>query len=813
MTAVSLFWYSLHWPLLLLAMAVLSACGAVLIVLIGRITVATGKARLYWRSIAALTVGIGLWSGCYISLLAVRLPVPFALDAGKQLAVLALATLVSLITVLAIDSTRSQSWLRLAIGAAAGLAASAMQLLSLTSLQMEAVLQLRPLQHSLWFSGMTLAMGGLMWLASFSALTQGTTARLWRVAFPALLGPVAVALHHGSIALTVLVPAAGRSVAGETAYAYQTAVPLAVATVMVLAVVAITVSSERRVTEFLTGLSERADDAFFTLSRTGRLLYINPVGERLVGGERTSLLGTKAWETLPESLVAMLREPIARAAASDLTFSTEACDSLSGTWYEVHVQPWPDLLTVSLRDVSIRKALEEQVRKQALRDPLTGLANRTFLRDRIEQALLAPAPRAFAVLFLDLDDFKLINDRYGHSAGDAVLVALAERLRAAVHADDTVSRLGGDEFAILLTAVTQTEAVTAAQRVTAAFHEPVLAGGRHMQVLPSIGIAMATDATESADELLRQADMAMYSAKAHGKGHVRVYDPSQYQAVLGRLALAQDLRRALETGGLVLHYQPVVALETGRILYLEALVRWQHPERGLLFPGDFVSLAEETGLIRPLGQWVLRAACQQARVWRDRFPDAADIRVGVNLSAAELDHPELVGSVAGALAETGLSPECLVLEVTESGLLKTSGPLLQRLGLLRQLGLSLAVDDFGTGYSALAYLRHFPFNIVKLDKSFVDGGGARERDRALLQGILNLARSLDLDVIAEGVERPDQAAMLKVLGCPFAQGYGFARPMPAEAVEAVLLQSVNGRNSSGVERIPSHLTCQEGDAR
>jgi len=444
-------------------------------------------------------------------------------------------------------------------------------------------------------------------------------------------------------------------------------------------------------------------------------------------------------------------------------------------------------IVLNTRDVSERKRLESELLHQAFHDPLTGLANRALFRDRVSHALALALRqrRHIAVLFLDLDDFKKVNDSLGHSAGDRLLVAAAERFRSCARATDTVARLGGDEFAILVEdAASTSDHEALAERLRAAMAQPFTLGGTEVFVSSSIGLATsggdstADSPLEAADEVLRNADVAMYAAKRAGKGRIEAYQTTMSADVLHRLELERALRHALEHEELLLHYQPIVSIRSGTVIGLEALVRWEHPEFGHLLPQHFIPLAEETGLITRVGNWVLNEACRQLMEWRAGGL-AGDLWISVNVSSRELLHDrDIASDVARVLEETGLGAGHLVLEITESVLMQQTANALDKLRQLKGLGIRLAIDDFGTGYSSLSYLKRFPIDVLKIARPFIEDVDAGRDHAALAQAIVGLSRTLHLSAVAEGIETARQAEALLELGCEYGQGHLFAPAMP-----------------------------------
>jgi diguanylate cyclase (GGDEF)-like protein len=435
-----------------------------------------------------------------------------------------------------------------------------------------------------------------------------------------------------------------------------------------------------------------------------------------------------------------------------------------------------------------RRRAEAHLSHQATHDPLTELPNRTLFVDRVEQAVARAerSERPVAVLFLDLDRFKVVNDSLGHRAGDELLVAAAQRLRTVVRPADTVARFGGDEFVVLCEEVDETRvAVDVARRIVAALEEPFVLGGREVFVSASVGICMATDTRSTPDDLLRNADTAMFRAKGRGGARVAMFDDAMQAWAEGRFETEVALRRAVERGELRVHYQPVVHLDSADIVALEALVRWERPGMGLVSPGEFIPIAEETGLIVPLGTWVLEEACRQVAAWQHLGPRGT-LGVTVNMSGRQLVQPDVVEVVRTALARAQLDPGLLTLEITESVLLDDDAHAIDVLGALKDLGVRLAIDDFGTGYSSLTYLRHFPFDVVKVDQSFVHNLGTNVEDSTIVAAVIALSKALGLRVVAEGIETAEHLAALVNLDCDYAQGYFFSRPMPADRTVALL---------------------------
>jgi len=439
-------------------------------------------------------------------------------------------------------------------------------------------------------------------------------------------------------------------------------------------------------------------------------------------------------------------------------------------------------------DVTDRKRMETELERLALYDPLTHLPNRALFADRLSQVLSRRGRTATtAVYFLDVDRFKRINDSLGHAAGDEVLREVAGRLRSVLRPEDTVARFGGDEFTILCESVGGVlEAVSVADRLQRPLSRPLRAGNAELRLSASIGVALAEPGeVVEVERLIEDADAAMYRAKERGGARTELFDTAMRDGAVEALAIEQELQRAVEDGELRLYYQPCVDLATGELAGAEALVRWQHPKRGLLGPDRFLSVAEETGLIVSMGAWVVDEACRQLAEWRRR-PESAAMRLSLNLGARELTHPDAVATVLGAVRRAGLEPSALTIEVTESTAMADSDTGFRALRELSAEGMRVAIDDFGTGYSSLDQLRRMPVDVVKVDRSFVRGMATDSTSRELVAAVVGMGKALNLAVVAEGIETEEQAATLRELGCDFAQGFLYSPPLPAEELDGLL---------------------------
>ncbi len=546
----------------------------------------------------------------------------------------------------------------------------------------------------------------------------------------------------------------------------------------------------------LSSLIKNSSDVICVVDQSSAIHYVSPSIEATFGHEPDGLAGRPVTDLVHDDDLARM-QAFVTSVAGQPTGQPESGEFVirhaDGRWRHVEVLATNQIadeaiagIVLNVRDISERKAFEAQLEHQAFHDVLTGLPNRALFRDRVGHALAGQRRQQLpvAVLFMDIDDFKNVNDSLGHAAGDMVLQEVGRRTEDCMRPVDTAARLGGDEFAILLhEAANELQAVEIAQRVMDSLQAPITLENRDVTIATSIGIAFSDPAMVSerdADDLLRNADTAMYMAKESGKGHYQIFQPDMHARALARLELKSDLQRAIDCGEFTLRYQPIMDLRRGDIAGMEALVRWQHPTRGLVQPGEFIPLLEDTGLIVPVGRFVLREACQWAAVMQKECPRDPPLSMAVNVSATQLQRPEFIDEVRTALRDSGIPPKTLTLELTESVMMQDLEVSLLRLNALRALDVKLAIDDFGTGYSSLNYLRQFPMDVLKIDRSFLMDPNPDSEE--LTEAIVALARIFKLEAVAEGIESGGQVAQLQGIDCDYGQGFHFARPLSRQQI-------------------------------
>ena len=559
----------------------------------------------------------------------------------------------------------------------------------------------------------------------------------------------------------------------------------------------------QKTVSLLTSTLESTADGILVVNGAGKIVIYNEKflemwhipAEIVATGQDEKLIAYVLEQVAePKKFAATIKNLYAQPQAT----SFDILEFKDGRLYERYSQPHirdgvPVGRVWSFRDITERRRAEEKLMHYALHDTLTDLPNRAQFMNHLKTAIErseANSDSRFAVLFLDLDRFKVINDSLGHVIGDKLLVAIAERLKTCVRPGDVVARLGGDEFTILLNRTGCVGDVAGvAERLQKRLSEPFKLGNYEVFTSASIGIIVSDEVVRQPEDFLRDADAAMYRAKESGKARYEIFDSEMHVRNMNVLKVETDLRHAVERGEFEVFYQPIVALETGLIGEFEALIRWRHPHHGLVLPNEFISVAEETGLIIPIGKWILEEACRQTREWQTRFGAAGEkLSISVNLSAKQLMHPSLTAQVKEILERTGLDPHCLKLEVTESTVMENSETALRVLSELHALGISLSTDDFGTGYSSLSYLHRFPFSRLKIDRSFISKMDQDDKSEAIVRTILLLGQNLNLETVAEGIETEKQLEVLRLHGCPFGQGFLFSRPVNAKNAERLLLE-------------------------
>jgi diguanylate cyclase (GGDEF)-like protein/PAS domain S-box-containing protein len=553
----------------------------------------------------------------------------------------------------------------------------------------------------------------------------------------------------------------------------------------------------RRSQSRFRSLVQNSADVNMIITAQGQITYESPAVVQVLGYHPEDRVGGPAFASVhknDKARAVRLLADVVRNPGAPVTTELRLRHA-DGTWRGVEFvfknlldDPAVQGIVVNYRDVTQRRALEDELRHQAFHDSLTGLANRALFLDRLQHAM--SRKRGFghplAVLFVDLDDFKTVNDSLGHGEGDLLLKDVSDRLRKVLRTGDTVARMGGDEFAVLIEDAVDSDApLDVAGRILNELQPPFTSQGRDLFVRASIGVSVWNGGDETAQDLIRNADMSMYTAKANGKNRIEVFEPRMHEAALARLALKGDLEHALERKEFFLQYQPIVRLSDGRVTGVEALLRWRHPRRGVVNPTDFLPIAEETGLIVPLGYWVMEQAFQQAGAW-DEKDATRGLTISVNVSGRQVTQPEFVTEVRRTLRSTRVPPRRVTLEFTESVLMRDTEKTLETLGALKKLGLRLAIDDFGTGYSSLSYLRRFPIDALKIDRSFVGSMGGGPAQLAVVRSIVKLGEQLHLETVAEGIEEAAQLDSLRELETSHGQGFLFSRPVDASAIAGVV---------------------------
>ena len=556
---------------------------------------------------------------------------------------------------------------------------------------------------------------------------------------------------------------------------------------------------QRQGTQRFQALIQSSSDVISILGLDGRIRFQSPATLSVFGYDPETTIGMEISELVhpddADRVTSTFRHVV---AGGDPSLVCECRIRHSdGSWRNTETrmsnllaEPAVEGIVLNTRDITDRQALEAELRHQAFHDSLTGLANRALFTNRLEHALESSKRdgSTIAVLHCDMDGFERLNDGLGYRSGDEALKMVADALRSCVRGQDTVARFDGHEFGLLLDRLASpADATLAMERIMTVLRQPLLLPAASVELQPFIGIAVAIAGDGTPEELIHNSALAVRMARNYDGGYA-IFDPDMHAEAIRRIQIESRLRVAIDESQFVLYYQPTIDFKTGRLTGVEALVRWQHPVRGLVPPMEFIPMAEESGLIVPLGLWTIQEACRQIRIWQNEIPADEPLCVNVNLSARQLRHPNIVHDIADVLDDTGLLPSRLILEITESVLMTDTAATLTRLFQLKSLGVRLAVDDFGTGYSSFAYLRRFPFDILKIDKSFVDGVATEPTASALVDAMIRIGKTLRLETVAEGVEQVEQADQLRSMDCDIGQGYYFSRPLPRDAITALLRQ-------------------------
>ncbi len=749
-----------------------------------------GMGRAAWTIAATFAFGSGVWALHFVAMLAFQAHMPVAYDVSWTVFSILVAIIGTLPGFALFLSAPRRPLVALLGGTIVGLGITAMHFTGMMAMRLGAIVIF---QRSYVIAAIIVG-------AVFGALALFVAGR-WQTRAGRLLGGLLlafaiVAMHFTGMTAVVLAPVLGPGIAPGDAVFTPALLAIAVAAISSLILLAglmfalIDARMEQRDRAETWQLRQIADSAFegLMIHRDGIIIDVNAAFTGMVGLPMDQIIGRSVLDFAAQQDIAHVKE---RLATSRNDLEECAFRAANGTVLTVEVLArdieygGKPAKVVALRDISERKKAAEQLEYLAHHDPLTGLANRSLLRERISAAiaLAEKSGESLALLLLDLDRFKAVNDLHGHPIGDQVLVRVAARLRAAARGAEIIARLGGDEFVILLTAEAGAEAARAAevaQRVIASLTEPFEVGASFLQINTSIGVSLYPQHGADADELLKNADTALYSAKRAGRGTQRMFDPAMDAELRRRRHLEQDLRLAIRRRTLDIHFQPLFKNDGKTLAGFEALARWRHPAFGPISPADFIPLAEESGLIVPLGRLVLDIACAEAASWSQPH------RIAVNISPAQLRAGNLVATVTDVLARTGLPPSRLELEVTESLLIEDTEATLTTLSALKALGLRIVLDDFGTGYSSLSYLRRFPFDKLKIDRSFIQALGENDEAMAIVRAIVALADSLTLDVTAEGVETETQLRLLQEESNAEMQGYLLGRPAPADTFSSLL---------------------------
>ncbi|WP_072044875.1 EAL domain-containing protein [Aliterella atlantica] len=801
------------WRLVILSLVIAIVSSYTALDLAKQVPLAVGRASKLWLTGAAIALGISVWLMHFIAMLAYELQIPV----NYNFYIVFLSMLVAIACCgigLSFVTKQPLNWLQfLAGGSFVALGIVGMHFTAMMGMELAAV-PVYDLKIVAFANLSTVVFCfGALWLA-FHPTAERVAANIRNIGSAILSGLAIDSLHYTAMKAVKFYPNARLLKAQPTGDGdYVLAIAISIAALIILALASLASFFGQRLSaeiakaealqeseELYQNLYDFAPDAYLTIAADGKIVSINQYGAEALGYRKEELMDRDfsclVYESDREHFQQLFTSIFSEKLALVETEVRKIRKDGSVIWERQRSQlisnddGEPLELRMICRDITERKQVEEQLRQNAFHDALTGLPNRILFMDRLEQAIghtKRHKDHLFAVLFLDLDRFKVINDSLGHLTGDRLLVELANRLKLCLRQSDTVARLGGDEFTILLPDIEDSnDAVRVAERIHEELSLPFALDANEIYTSASIGITLSTTGYDCAEEVLRDADIAMYRAKSQGAARYEIFNSDMHAQAVTLLQLETDLRLAIERQEFCLQYQPIIALESGKIAGFEALIRWQHPQKGLLLPDNFLLAAIETGLLVPLCQWVIRTACLEASQWRSQFPDLS-LTINVNLASQHFQQSNLSQEIAQVLQDTNLDASMLKLEITESLIMASAEAATAMLYQLKDLGIDLSIDDFGTGYSSLARLHHFPIDELKIDRSFVNNMSNDPGNSEIVEAIIALAQKLNLDVTAEGIETSEQLAKLRALKCKYGQGFFFSCPLDSESVKELVL--------------------------
>jgi diguanylate cyclase len=795
---------SYHTPLVILSIVIAIIASYAALDLAIQVHKAKSTVRNIWIGAGAFAMGMGIWAMHFIAMLAFHLSIPVTYD-YTMVIVSILPAIVASALALFIIGRKVMGEFQVLLGAlfmATGIVS--MHYTGMEAMKMDAAIVYNPYLWVLSAIIAFVASVAALYLLSFVSQNYQSTKLPWIKAGSALIMGIAISgMHYTGMAAASYKPHNHTSLASAPFNSTLLAYAIGIVILILLGLVFISTFIDRRFENQsiqserkFRSVIESANDAIILSDNKGTIISWNKGAESIFGFKKSEVLGKKLQIIIPKKYQEAHQKGMARYIATGEEKVIGQTVELEGVRkdgsefpIELSLASWKEdgnvFFSSIIRDITLRKRNEEKINQMVYRDPLTGLPNRLLLNDRLSQALdqANENKQTMGIMFIDLDRFKYINDTLGHAVGDELLIEVAKRIEACVGKTDTVSRQGGDEFIVLIPNTTADEVTKIAQKIIDSFGQSVMVEGHELFITPSIGIAMYPGDGRDIETLIKNADTAMYRVKDQGKNSFQFYTPEMNEAVTKKMKLEVGLRKALERNEFHIVYQPQIDVTSGAVIGAEALLRWEHPEWGSISPAEFIPIAEETGLILQIGEWVLKGACLQNKQWQDE--GLQPLRIAVNISSRQFQQIDLVERVGKILAEIGLAPEYLELELTES-IIQDSKYAVAKMQQLKEMGIHLSIDDFGTGYSSLSYLKTFPIHTLKIDRSFTSNIYADPKDASLVETIIAMAHNLDLNVIAEGVETEEQLQFLQAKACNEAQGYYFSRPVSAVDMEVIL---------------------------